>query len=117
MEWFKSLLTKKLAETLDDLKDDSNYFQMKLPMNKITQEFEKKLRNMVDTGVLNADIRIATLDDIENFCSFRLDLKNIIGTDMSIETKILSLLRTLIDGIQFEYTTLSKEYCTHKLMQ
>lgn len=67
MEWFKSLLTRKLAETLDDLKDDSNYIQLKLPMNKITSEFEKNMRTMVDTGVLNAKIRIATLDDIESF--------------------------------------------------
>jgi ribosomal protein S18 acetylase RimI-like enzyme len=67
MEWFKSLLTKRLAETLDDLKDDSNYYQMKLPVKKVTREFENNLRNMVSHGVLQANIRIANLDDIESF--------------------------------------------------
>ena len=62
-------------------------------------------------------IMLRVLDDIEKFGSFRLDLRNIIGTDSSIETRILSLLKTLIDGIQFEYSTLSKEYCTNRLIQ
>ena len=67
MEWFKSLLTRKLAETLDDLKDESDYIQMKLPMNKITKEFEKNLRNLTHHSVLSAEIRVANLDDIESF--------------------------------------------------
>jgi hypothetical protein len=53
-------------------------------------------------------IMLRVLDNIEEFGSFRLDLKKIIKTDPSVETRILSLLRTLIDGIQIEYSILSK---------
>ncbi len=67
MEWFKSLLTRKLAETLDDLKDESDYFQMRLPVNKITSEFDRNLRNMAHNSVFYAKIRVANLDDIESF--------------------------------------------------
>ena len=62
-------------------------------------------------------IMLRVLDDIEEFGSFRLDLRNVIGKNSRVETRILSLLRTLIDGIQFEYSTLSKEYCTSRLIQ
>lgn len=62
-------------------------------------------------------IMIRVLDNIEEFGSFGLDLKNIIGTDSSVETKILSLLRTLIDGIQIEYSILSKKHYTNGLTQ
>ncbi|MBY9019005.1 MAG: GNAT family N-acetyltransferase [Candidatus Lokiarchaeota archaeon] len=67
MEWFKSLLTRKLAETLDDLKDESDYFQMRLPVKKITSEFDRNLRNMANHSVFHAKIRVANLDDIESF--------------------------------------------------
>jgi len=67
MEWFKSLLTRKLAETLDDLKDESDYIQLRLPVKKITGEFERNLRNMAHHCDLHAKIRIATLKDIESF--------------------------------------------------
>ena len=67
MEWFKSLLTRKLAETLDDLKDESDYFQMRLPVKKITSEFDRNLRNMANNSVFHAKIRVADLDVIESF--------------------------------------------------
>jgi ribosomal protein S18 acetylase RimI-like enzyme len=67
MEWFKSLLTRKLAETLDDLKDESDYIQMRLPVKKISREFDSNLRKMAHHSVLDAKIREANLDDIESF--------------------------------------------------
>ena len=62
-------------------------------------------------------IMLRVLDNIEELGSFELDLRNIIGTDSSVETRILSLLRTLIDGIQIEYSILSKKYYTNGLTQ
>jgi len=62
-------------------------------------------------------IMLRVLDTVEEFGSFGLDLNNIIGTDSSVKTRILSLLRTLIDGIQIEYSILSKKYYTNGLTQ
>ena len=67
MEWFRSILTRKLAETLDDLKDDSDYIQMRLPVEKITIDFETSLRNLAQRSSINAKVRIASLKDIKSF--------------------------------------------------
>ena len=64
MEWFRSLLQKMLADTLDDLKSDSDYIQMKLPIKKITKEFEEALKIRAEHGIIHAKIREANLNDI-----------------------------------------------------
>ncbi|MGQ4875032.1 MAG: GNAT family N-acetyltransferase [Promethearchaeia archaeon] len=43
-----------------------SYVQMRLPISKITPEFENKLREKVDKNILHAKIREATEDDLES---------------------------------------------------
>ena len=42
------------------------YLQMRLPVGKITETFEKRLRDKVAHNVLGAEIREATKEDIDN---------------------------------------------------
>ncbi|MFX0072939.1 MAG: GNAT family N-acetyltransferase [Candidatus Hermodarchaeota archaeon] len=44
------------------------YFQMKLPVEKITPEFEEKLRKDVEKNILKAKIREATIEDLPSVC-------------------------------------------------
>ncbi|TFG05112.1 MAG: GNAT family N-acetyltransferase, partial [Promethearchaeota archaeon] len=44
------------------------YVQMRLPVEKITPEFEEKLRKDVERNILKAKIREATLEDIPSVC-------------------------------------------------
>jgi ribosomal protein S18 acetylase RimI-like enzyme len=67
MEWFRSLLQRTLAETLDELKFESDYIQMRLPMEKITSEFEDALEDRAEHAYIHARIREADINDIENF--------------------------------------------------
>jgi ribosomal protein S18 acetylase RimI-like enzyme len=67
MEWFRSLLQKMLADTLDDLKSDSDYIQMKLPIEKITNQFEDALNIRAEQGIIQTKIREANLNDIKTF--------------------------------------------------
>lgn len=67
MEWFRSIILRSLAETLDLLKDDESYIHMRLPIEKITKEFEENLRTKFDKTLTNVKIREATKNDVENF--------------------------------------------------
>lgn len=42
------------------------YIQMKLPVEKITPEFEEKLRKRVESNILKAKIREAKIEDLES---------------------------------------------------
>ena len=94
MEWFRSLLQKMLADTLDDLKSDSDYIQMKLPIEKITKQFEDTLKIRAEHGIIHAKIREASLNDIESFQKLHeLIWKN---TQMRYKPFSKDLLRDLI---------------------
>ncbi|MFX1340598.1 MAG: GNAT family N-acetyltransferase [Promethearchaeota archaeon] len=53
------------AEILDVFNERPSYVQMRLPVDKITQEFEESLKEKIEQGVLHAEIRKATDQDIE----------------------------------------------------
>ncbi|MFX1444952.1 MAG: GNAT family N-acetyltransferase [Promethearchaeota archaeon] len=53
------------AEILDVFEERPSYVQMRLPVDKITQEFEESLKEKIEQGVLQAEIRKATEQDIE----------------------------------------------------
>lgn len=57
-------------------------------------------------------IMLRMLDNVEEFDSLKLDLRNTIMMDKGSELKILALLRTLISGIQVEQSALSKNHFT-----
>jgi len=67
MEWFRTIILHSLAETLDLLKDDESYIHMRLPIKKITREFEENLKKKFDKTLTNAEIREATKKDVETF--------------------------------------------------
>ena len=46
--------------------DRSSYIQMRLPVDKITPEFEKQLRDKIEHSVVHAKVRIANKEDIEH---------------------------------------------------
>lgn len=94
MEWFRSLLQKMLAETLDDLKGDSDYIQMKLPIEKITLEFEEKLKKRASLSAINAKIREASLIDINSFQKLHEQIWQ--GSQMRYKPFSRELLRDLI---------------------
>jgi len=94
MEWFRSLLQKMLAETLDDLKVDSDYIQMKLPIEKITIDFEEKLKKRVSANAINAKIREANLIDIDSFQKLHAQIWQ--GSQMRYKPFSRELLRDLI---------------------
>ncbi|MFW9949930.1 MAG: GNAT family N-acetyltransferase [Candidatus Thorarchaeota archaeon] len=62
MGWIKKLFTRTFDELLER---NPNYIQMRLPVRKITPEFEKTLRSKIENSVLRAEIREATMDDID----------------------------------------------------
>lgn len=53
------------AEILDIFEERPSYIQMRLPVEKITQEFEDSLKEKIEHSVLHAEIREATKQDIE----------------------------------------------------
>jgi ribosomal protein S18 acetylase RimI-like enzyme len=46
--------------------DRSSYIQMRLPVEKITPEFEAELRDKIEHSVVHAKVRVATKEDIEH---------------------------------------------------
>ena len=94
MEWFRSLLQKMLADTLDDLKVDSDYIQMKLPIAKITIELEENLKKRASHSIINAKIREANLNDIESFQKLHEEIWQ--GSQMRYKPFSRELLRDLI---------------------
>jgi ribosomal protein S18 acetylase RimI-like enzyme len=65
------LTFEKKSVTDDDLEKDLlilglEYIQMKLPVMKITPEFEKKIKEKVDHNILRAKIREAESEDLKS---------------------------------------------------
>jgi ribosomal protein S18 acetylase RimI-like enzyme len=65
------LTFEKKQLTDDDLENDLltsglEYIQMRLPVVKITPEFEKKIKEKVDKNILRAKIREAESEDLES---------------------------------------------------
>jgi ribosomal protein S18 acetylase RimI-like enzyme len=67
MEWFRSIILRSLADTLDLLKDDESYIHMRLPIAKITKDFENSLRSKTDDKLKNIKIRKARKNDMDTF--------------------------------------------------
>ncbi|MFX0058987.1 MAG: GNAT family N-acetyltransferase [Candidatus Hodarchaeota archaeon] len=67
MEWFRSIILRSLAETLDLLKDDESYIHMRLPIERITKKFETNLKRKIDNTLNKVIIREATKNDVETF--------------------------------------------------
>lgn len=59
---------KELVEekTEDIYRDGMIYIQMRLPVSKITNEFEEELKEKVEHNILKAKIREAKLEDLES---------------------------------------------------
>lgn len=70
--FFHSIEAKKqrrgeLDKTAEELyRDGMIYIQMKIPVNKITEEFEKKLKDKIDHNIIHASIRKATTSDLDS---------------------------------------------------
>ena len=69
--YFLSIETKKerkeeIDEATEELYQDGMiYFQMRLPVEKITQEFEKELQKKIEHNIIQAKIRKATKEDLD----------------------------------------------------
>jgi len=61
----KSIFYKLSAYVKSLGNKDINYIQMRLPVSRITPEFEKNLKDKVTHNILQAEIREATLEDVE----------------------------------------------------
>ena len=69
--YFKSSSTDKSKSEAEVVLDQIErtgleYIQMKLPIEKITPEFEAKLSEKVEKNILHAKIRVASADDLES---------------------------------------------------
>ena len=53
------------TEILDIFEERPSYVQLRLPVEKITQEFEDALKDKIEQNVVHAEIREAMGDDIE----------------------------------------------------
>ncbi len=65
------LTYKKSSESKEDMQDELikvglKYIQMRLPIEKITPDFELKIKEKVEHNILRAKIREAKLEDLEN---------------------------------------------------
>ena len=54
------------AEILEVFEERPSYVQMRLPVEKITQEFEDSLKEKIEHSIVHAEIREATKGDIEH---------------------------------------------------
>ncbi|UCC18762.1 MAG: GNAT family N-acetyltransferase [Promethearchaeota archaeon] len=69
--FFLSIETKKKQKVEIDkvgeelYRDGMVYIQMKLPVEKITQEFEAKLKDKIEHNIIKAKIRKATKEDLD----------------------------------------------------
>ncbi|MFW9930306.1 MAG: GNAT family N-acetyltransferase [Candidatus Thorarchaeota archaeon] len=86
MEWFRSIFLRPLAESLDLLKDDENYIHMKLPIKKISREFENELKKKIRNDINVIKIREATRKDVQVF----IQLHKVIWTSTSMPYKPFS---------------------------
>ena len=67
--YFISIETgKKSEKEIEDklASEGLEYIQMRLPVDKITPEFEAEMKEKVDKNILHAKIREATKEDLEN---------------------------------------------------
>jgi ribosomal protein S18 acetylase RimI-like enzyme len=70
--FFLSIETKKkqnveVDKATDELYQDGMvYIQMKLPVEKITKEFEEELKNKIEHNIIKAKIRVATKEDLDS---------------------------------------------------
>ncbi|MFX0011277.1 MAG: GNAT family N-acetyltransferase [Candidatus Hermodarchaeota archaeon] len=62
MSWIKKLFNRTFDELLER---NPNYIQMRLPVRKITPEFEKMLRSKVEHNIFHAEVREANMNDID----------------------------------------------------
>ena len=62
----KSIFVKLSAQIKSLGNKDINYIQMRLPVSRITPEFENSLKERVAHNILKAEIREATMEDIES---------------------------------------------------
>ncbi|MFX1587140.1 MAG: GNAT family N-acetyltransferase [Promethearchaeota archaeon] len=66
MEWFRNLFSRITSSVEDSFKRESDYIQMRLLVEDITEDFEKKLKLKIDHNILQADIREAKEVDIKS---------------------------------------------------
>lgn len=66
MEWFRNLILRIASNVEDSLKNESDYIQMRLHVESITNEFENKLRKKANQNKINSEIREAKREDIKS---------------------------------------------------
>ncbi|MFX1461223.1 MAG: hypothetical protein ACFFBT_17395, partial [Promethearchaeota archaeon] len=66
MEWFRNLLSRITSSVENNFKRESDYIQMRLLVEDITDDFEKKLKLKTEDSILYADIREAKEEDIKS---------------------------------------------------
>ncbi len=62
----KSFFLKFSRELMSIGNKDINYIQMRLPVSMITPDYEQNLKDRVSLDILKAEIREATMDDLES---------------------------------------------------
>ena len=63
---FKSFITKMYGDIKNIAQKDIDFIQMRLPVSKITKDFENNLKNKIKDSFINAEIRQATGEDINH---------------------------------------------------
>ncbi len=72
-DWFANL-RRTIRETFQNISTEINdlfeerpsYIQFQMDVNKITEEFENYLKKKIDHSILHAEVRKATMEDIES---------------------------------------------------
>ncbi len=66
MEWFRNLFSRITSSVEDSFKRESDYIQMRLLVEDITDNFEKKLKLKTEHNIFHADIREAKGEDLKS---------------------------------------------------
>ncbi|MFW9771941.1 MAG: GNAT family N-acetyltransferase [Candidatus Thorarchaeota archaeon] len=66
MEWFRNLITRITSNVEETLKSESDYIQMRLLVDAITEDFENKLRQRINENNIRYNIREANKEDIKS---------------------------------------------------
>ncbi|MFX1496207.1 MAG: GNAT family N-acetyltransferase [Promethearchaeota archaeon] len=66
MEWFRNFINRIASNVEDSLKSESDYIQMRLLVDAITEDFEKNLRQRANQDNANYEVKEANKEDIKS---------------------------------------------------
>lgn len=69
MEWFRNLIARITSNIEETLKNESDYIQMRLLVDAITEDFENKLKQRINQNNISYNVREANKEDIKSIAN------------------------------------------------